>query len=80
MQPGTYLLTSPECSLCLKTPLSMEKAMDEMVVAKIYMLFTILSRVAELVIYVVIFKRQTEIELRASLYVIKGDEPVSYRR
>ena len=58
----------------------MEKAMDELVVAKIYMLFTVLSRVVELVIYVIIFMRQTEIESRASLYVIKDEEPVSYRR
>ena len=80
MHSGTHLLTTPECSLCAKTPLSMEKAMDELVVAKIYMLFTVLSRVVELVIYVIIFMRQTEIESRASLYVIKDEEPVSYRR
>ena len=35
---------------------------------------------AELVIYVFIFMRQTEIEKRAAVYVFKGDEPVSYRR
>ena len=38
------------------------------------------SRVAELVIYVFIFMRQTEIEKRAAVYIYKGDEPVSYRR
>ena len=35
---------------------------------------------AELVIYVFIFMRQTEIEKRAAVYIYKGDEPVSYRR
>ena len=67
-------------SYCAKTTFPLEKAIDEVVFAKFYLVFTVLSRVAELLIYIVIFMRQTEIESRASPYVIKDDEPVSYRR
>ena len=68
------------CSYCAKTPLSLVKAMEDMVVPKLYMGFAILSRVAELIIYIFIFMRQTEIESRATTYIVKGDETVMYRR
>ena len=77
---GPAFYTVPVCSYCAKTTFPLEKAIDEVVFAKVYLVFTVLSRVAELVIYIVIFMGQTEIESRASPDVIKGDEPVSYRR
>ena len=67
-------------SYCAKTAFPIERVMNELIFAKVYGLITILSRVAELVIYIVIFMRQTEIESRASIACIKGDEPVSVRR
>ena len=54
--------------------------MEDMVVPKLYMGFAVLSRVAELIIYIFIFMRQTEIESRATTYIVKGDETVMYRR
>ena len=67
-------------SYCAKTAFSQERVMNELIFVKVYGLIIILSRVVELVIYIVIFMRQTEIESRASIACIKGDEPVSVRR
>ena len=76
----TFLTIPFLYSYCAKTTFLLEKAINDLIFAKLYMLCCILSRVAELVIYIVIFMKQTEIEQRASLYVIKNNEPISIRR
>ena len=68
------------CSFCAKSPFPPE-LVDDVVIFKIFLiLFITPSLIAEMCTHVAVFVKQTRIENRATVYIVKNDQRVSRQR